>query len=231
MAAFRRLTRSASVGKTDPRYLLPDAQFRYERTAGAAVARRRLHRDRVSRLRREHPTLGEAGRGILDFDDLGERGRAGTAIQMTLMSIASRRSPPAFARDGSCCSSTRGDRRSRAVRRPARRSTPASRRCVSGSGFLDTACCPHDAGPPVCWCRKPIPGTVMDFAIRRDVEPARSLVDGVLGGRSADGGADRCRDSSHPPEPCHPEERSAGFALRRMRKREIGLNPFLLLAV
>jgi histidinol phosphatase-like enzyme len=32
---------------------------------------------------------------------------------------------------------------------------------------IDLACCPHDAGPPVCWCRKPLPGLVLALAHRR----------------------------------------------------------------
>ena len=46
-------------------------------------------------------------------------------------------------------------------------------------GDVDVACCPHDAGPPVCWCRKPIPGSVLEFATRRGVSLARSIVVGA----------------------------------------------------
>jgi histidinol phosphatase-like enzyme len=31
------------------------------------------------------------------------------------------------------------------------------------------AFCPHDAGPPICWCRKPLPGLILSFAIPRCV--------------------------------------------------------------
>jgi histidinol phosphatase-like enzyme len=41
---------------------------------------------------------------------------------------------------------------------------------------VDIACCPHDAGPPVCWCRKPIPGSVLEFASRRSVALTQSIV-------------------------------------------------------
>jgi histidinol phosphatase-like enzyme len=44
---------------------------------------------------------------------------------------------------------------------------------------VDDACCPHDAGPPVCWCRKPIPGSVLEFATRRGVALDRSIVVGA----------------------------------------------------
>jgi histidinol phosphatase-like enzyme len=38
--------------------------------------------------------------------------------------------------------------------------------------------CPHDAGPPVCWCRKPLPGLVLEFAARHRVLLGESVVVG-----------------------------------------------------
>jgi hypothetical protein len=35
--------------------------------------------------------------------------------------------------------------------------------------------CAHPAGPPVCWCRKPMPGLALAFARARDVDLARSV--------------------------------------------------------
>jgi hypothetical protein len=34
--------------------------------------------------------------------------------------------------------------------------------------------CPHPAGPPVCWCRKPLPGLALQFARAHDVDLTRS---------------------------------------------------------
>ena len=48
---------------------------------------------------------------------------------------------------------------------------------------VTTACCPHEAGPPVCWCRKPIPGSALEFAVGRGVSLERSV---VVGSASAD---------------------------------------------
>jgi histidinol phosphatase-like enzyme len=31
---------------------------------------------------------------------------------------------------------------------------------------IEFAYCPHPAGPPVCWCRKPLPGLILQFAFR-----------------------------------------------------------------
>lgn len=45
---------------------------------------------------------------------------------------------------------------------------------------LHTAHCPHEGGPPICWCRKPIPGLVLAFARQYGV----ALDRGVAVGRS-----------------------------------------------
>jgi aryl-alcohol dehydrogenase-like predicted oxidoreductase len=44
---------------------------------------------------------------------------------------------------------------------------------------VDTAVCPHGGGPPVCWCRPPLPGLLLDFARKRGVDPARSTLVGT----------------------------------------------------
>jgi D-glycero-D-manno-heptose 1,7-bisphosphate phosphatase len=46
---------------------------------------------------------------------------------------------------------------------------------------IEFAHCPHRAGPPVCWCRKPLPGLVLEFAFRQKIDLSRSR----LVGRSA----------------------------------------------
>ncbi len=44
----------------------------------------------------------------------------------------------------------------------------------AGSGI-----CPHPAGPPICWCRPPLPGLVLAFARAHGVDPARSTLIGT----------------------------------------------------
>jgi aryl-alcohol dehydrogenase-like predicted oxidoreductase len=46
-------------------------------------------------------------------------------------------------------------------------------------GPVEHAVCVHPGGPPVCWCRPPLPGLVLDFAGRHGISPARSFVVGV----------------------------------------------------
>ena len=44
---------------------------------------------------------------------------------------------------------------------------------------VETAVCPHGGGPPVCWCRPPLPGLVLSFARAHRVDPTRSTVVGT----------------------------------------------------
>ena len=87
----------------------------------------------------------------------------------------------------------RGRRRSGAASRVARRHSAASplrlaarwvdRRPRRPRGFDLGA--RRDGGlrapgrPPTCWCRPPLPGLVLEFARRRDVDPARSVLVGA----------------------------------------------------
>jgi histidinol phosphatase-like enzyme len=47
------------------------------------------------------------------------------------------------------------------------------------------AWCPHAAGPPRCWCRKPLPGLGVAFVQRYKLDPAQCL---YLGGGAQDPG-------------------------------------------
>jgi aryl-alcohol dehydrogenase-like predicted oxidoreductase len=168
-------------GKKDTRYLLPDAQFRYERRLEAPT----LDEGFLSIERRAFTRVasGATNRAlILDFDDIVR----GTALRAPDVGIDHRRRAivnehqaqgwrvfvhawrPQVAR-GEITSS---DVESSFVR---------LRELLGGE--VDVACCPHDAGPPVCWCRKPIPGSVIEFATRRGVALEKSI---VIGTSSAD---------------------------------------------
>jgi aryl-alcohol dehydrogenase-like predicted oxidoreductase len=47
------------------------------------------------------------------------------------------------------------------------------------TGPVDGAVCVHPGGPPVCWCRPPLPGLVLAFARAREVDTARSVLVGT----------------------------------------------------
>lgn len=75
---------------------------------------------------------------------------------------------------------------------------------------VDASLCPHPAGPPVCWCRPPLPGLILAFARQHGVDLTRSAVVGtstahrtmarVLGSHfvAADGDRDRTRPDPDP---------------------------------
>jgi aryl-alcohol dehydrogenase-like predicted oxidoreductase len=46
------------------------------------------------------------------------------------------------------------------------------------AGPVVAALCPHPGGPPMCWCRPPLPGLAVVFARSHGVDPARSTVVG-----------------------------------------------------
>jgi aryl-alcohol dehydrogenase-like predicted oxidoreductase len=154
--------------KKDPRYLGPDAQFRYERTVeppaedeGFASVERRP----FSRL----PATGAARALIFDFDDLvtrdGERVRQLARDEWLVFAHAWR---PQIARGQTSPADVEGEMK-------------APRDALAVECHI--AICPHDAGPPVCWCRKPLPGSVLEFAIHRGVDVGKSI---VIGSSAAD---------------------------------------------
>ena len=49
----------------------------------------------------------------------------------------------------------------------------------SVSGAIEGALCPHPGGPPVCWCRPPLPGLPLAFARRHGIDPSQAVVVGA----------------------------------------------------
>jgi aryl-alcohol dehydrogenase-like predicted oxidoreductase len=47
------------------------------------------------------------------------------------------------------------------------------------AGHVESALCPHGAGPPSCWCRPPLPGLPLAFARAHGVDPSRSILVGT----------------------------------------------------
>jgi diketogulonate reductase-like aldo/keto reductase/predicted kinase len=45
-------------------------------------------------------------------------------------------------------------------------------------GPVEAAVCPHGGGPPVCWCRPPLPGLLLAFAHAHGLDPAASTLVG-----------------------------------------------------
>jgi len=168
-------------GREDPRYLLPDALFRYERTLEPPSLDEGFDSIEERPFVRDEPIgSGIARSVILDFDDL--LGRDGPVLRPNEVLLDRKR------RDALRRESEDGSLLFVHAWRPqvARGETTLAEvaACFAALGEqlgapIDTACCPHDAGPPICWCRKPIPGSVIDFAVRRGVSLQRSTVVGT----------------------------------------------------
>jgi aryl-alcohol dehydrogenase-like predicted oxidoreductase len=55
----------------------------------------------------------------------------------------------------------------------------AARLSAEVDGPVSSALCPHAAGPPVCWCRPPLPGLILAFARTHDIDPSASILIGA----------------------------------------------------
>jgi len=54
-----------------------------------------------------------------------------------------------------------------------------ARECDRRGLEVDVECCPHAAGPPRCWCRKPLPGLGVVFVHRYCLDPAQCIYIGA----------------------------------------------------
>jgi predicted kinase len=169
--------------KKDTRYLLPDAQFRYERTLEPPTLEEGFVSVETHAFVRE-PVAADARALILDFDDLV--GGDGAALRPEGVAIDPRR------RDTLLRHSSDGWILFVHAWRPQVARNEATLQDIEAcfarlrellGPAAEIACCPHDAGPPVCWCRKPIPGSVLELAWRRGVSLERSV---VVGSSAAD---------------------------------------------
>ena len=55
----------------------------------------------------------------------------------------------------------------------------AARLSAEVAGGVVRALCPHPGGPPVCWCRPPLPGLILAFARNHGVDVSRSALVGA----------------------------------------------------
>jgi hypothetical protein len=51
--------------------------------------------------------------------------------------------------------------------------------CMQDAFGAPVRCCPHPGGPPRCWCRPPLAGLLIEFALRHQVDLGRSVVLGT----------------------------------------------------
>lgn len=169
--------------KQDPRYFGPDAQFRYDRQLEspaldegfASIEERTFTRRSDPRLKEKAVVLefdgvlctsASGAPAVLDPDDLRVPADRRATLRRyvndgwRLLTIAWR---PQLSRGGT--------------------SEDAAQACFARARNLlgldiDGAYCPHPAGPPICWCRKPLPGLLLDFEFRCRVALEHSLLIG-----------------------------------------------------
>jgi aryl-alcohol dehydrogenase-like predicted oxidoreductase len=163
----------------DTRYLLPDALFRYERALEPPTADEGFASVDKRAFVREPDRASERA-VMLDFDELIGLGVPALLPGDVVVDVARRDALVRHATDGWLLfvhawrpQLARGETTPEEVD-----TCFAALRSQLGVP-VDIACCPHDAGPPVCWCRKPIPGRVIEFAARRNVSLERSVVIGT----------------------------------------------------
>jgi hypothetical protein len=165
-------------GKTDHRYFGPDAQFRYERQLEPPVMEEGFRDiERREFVRRVQPELTRRA-VILEYDDVLCTSASGAPAVLDAEDVvipAQRRALLAhYAAQGWALFALawRPDAESNQVLTLFERT-----RQLLGLD-IDIAYCPHPAGPPVCWCRKPLPGLVLEFVQRQQVVLSQSIMVG-----------------------------------------------------
>ena len=168
-------------GRDDPRFFGPDAQFRYERTLEPPVPDEGFVTVEQRPFARQPTPHAHAKAAVFDYDELVSTTADGGAVSL----IDDRADELAnLAADGWLLlvhawrpQIARGKTRPETLAREFARVRELVR------AELEIAVCPHDAGPPICWCRKPLPGSILEFALRRGVDLRQSV---VVGSSTAD---------------------------------------------
>jgi aryl-alcohol dehydrogenase-like predicted oxidoreductase/histidinol phosphatase-like enzyme len=163
--------------RTDPRYLLPDAQFRYERVFEPPTTEEGFVTVETREFARR-PTTAESRALVLDFDDLVGRGAPVLRLEDVAVARSRRDVLARYQREGWLLFIHAWRPHVERKESTTTEVDATFERMRELLGPVDIACCPHDAGPPVCWCRKPIPGSVLAFARRRAVALEQSIVIG-----------------------------------------------------
>lgn len=167
-------------GRSDHRYFGPDAQFRYQRALEPPVVEEGFTAVEERSFVRREPE-GRSGRAvIIDLDAICEDQAPGGLDAEDLRLLPGRRETLArYHAEGWKLFAhawrpqvARGELNAEMIDRVFVRL-----REVLGLS-PEIGYCPHDAGPPVCWCRKPLPGLVLEFAARHRVLLAPSVVVG-----------------------------------------------------
>jgi aryl-alcohol dehydrogenase-like predicted oxidoreductase/histidinol phosphatase-like enzyme len=170
-------------GPDDHRFFGPDAQFRYERQLEPPVPDEGFTSIEQRVFVRRADSSATERAVLLEYDDvLAESASGATTVldaEDIVVSDSRRETLKKYA--------AQGWRLLAIAWRPqiAKRETTqeAVLECFARTRELlgldiDIAYCPHDAGPPICWCRKPLPGLALELAFRHRVALERSILVG-----------------------------------------------------
>jgi aryl-alcohol dehydrogenase-like predicted oxidoreductase/histidinol phosphatase-like enzyme len=185
IAAHGRLPMPEEVrqlGRRDTRYFGPDAQFRYERALEPPTADEGFERVEARGFVRAPAPASDTRALILEFDGvLCEGPDGGPALRPEGVHIdgARREALRRHHADGWLLFAH--------AWRPQVASGETTGAAVEACfdrvrellGVpIELRCCPHPAGPPICWCRKPLPGLALEFTLAHGADPRHAIVVG-----------------------------------------------------
>jgi len=163
-----------ALGRSDHRFFGPDAQFRYERQAEPPVLE-----EGFTKIE-ERPFVRRALSGfdqkaiVLEYDGVLCMSTSGAPVALEPGDVAlqpgARELMDRYRQAGFKLLAIAW----RPQIREGKTTDAAVLACFERTKALlgmnvEFAYCPHPAGPPVCWCRKPLPGLVLQFAFRHQL--------------------------------------------------------------
>jgi hypothetical protein len=169
-------------GRADHRYFGPDAQYRYERALEPPVVGEGFTAGEERTFRRQ-PTTGRGGRAVvLELDSLFEGGTtdaSGVLAGDPVIPAVRRETLARYLRDGwMLFAHAWRPQVGRGELGPDEIDRQLDRVREQLGLEIDLRYCPHVAGPPVCWCRMPLPGLVLEFAARNRLPVEDCLIVG-----------------------------------------------------
>jgi histidinol phosphatase-like enzyme len=169
------------LGKGDPRFFGPEAQFRYERSMEPPADDEGFESIETREFTRRPPGNHTRPALVLECDDvLVRRASGGDGPVLDAAEVALVPHVAEFARRKAAegwLLFAQAWRPQIARGEVAENDVAACFERVRELLHADIvlARCSHDAGPPVCWCRKPLPGLILEFASSRGIDLQQSI--------------------------------------------------------
>jgi aryl-alcohol dehydrogenase-like predicted oxidoreductase/histidinol phosphatase-like enzyme len=167
-------------GKEDPRYFGPDAQFRYERSVELPDEDEGFASIETRAFGRLPHDAATARAVFMEYDDVlvTNASGAGPALRPEDIALAEGAREALQRLHGEGWLLFAQAWRPQIARGEATRD--AVEACFARTRELlgmeiALVFCSHDAGPPICWCRKPLPGLILEYALSRRVNVNQSI--------------------------------------------------------